>query len=785
MGRIRKHLPLVAAALVFGQEVERVLMATRHAARRRASAPARPPAHRCTYQESFVAAHWAAVANGNWAALDGRVSGLTGRQLNLHWHNTLLKHVQGTSSSELTPSRAEDAVLAKYGLSRGDVGVAQAIAEAKALVDEAFEASGGVKFASAEAAAVEARFALRKAAEACLPGIARVDDRVAIALKDRRFYVDESPSEAALVLRLVDDVCYLPSAARTKKLSDAVARLQHLDDEATARRDNVYGAIEALLGAQTFDAVADAKVTLVDAYTCERRALCRAHEQAVRVERLLPASLGPRRSVYVRRATKPLVTLPDADWPGWSLCWCQVAGLAGVLSHLSLYRDDAGTVCVNYAESDLEAVVAFWKQADFSSTPHGGGFLAEVDANYLLEVVAHQDRVGRDDGAEPGYCDIGSAALAALGGAEVGTYASDAAGSSGGTDVCVGACEPGARVTVYVSDVQKGRATVLAVAGAVPGIPRGAVFSLTTRALDALGNPLSRAARDKMTPRELADATLELVLGCYVFPFPYYLGDGGANGEAAPAKMMREGARVAACIDALSEGGDWFDDPILLTCAAPNFSDGCLHFALWVALWAAAPLLGVTAPMTHSHQLGRAGIECGFAAATAVFQFLYPSVPGESSYCGRSLPAELVNDTVPVRVLTPADRALVAEFFETGPTANCEGLEVFHDLRDSTAFAPLVAELKGMLERRAAPFSQNIRKAFEVLVGAARVEDSVHRSEVRIAANETKREDEMSKQASESASKKRKAPGSAVEALRAELKALKAENKKLKREKQK
>jgi hypothetical protein len=46
-------------------------------------------------------------------------------------------------------------------------------------------------------------------------------------------------------------------------------------------------------------------------------------------------------------------------------------------------------------------------------------------------------------------------------------------------------------------------------------------------------------------------------------------------------------------------------------------------------------------------------------------------------------------------------------------------------------------------------------------------------------------EDEMSKQASEVAPKKRKASGmSAAEALRAELKALKAENKKLKREKQ-
>ena len=101
-----------------------------------------------------------------------------------------------------------------------------------------------------------------------------------------------------------------------------------------------------------------------------------------------------------------------------------------------------------------------------------------------------------------------------------------------------------------------------------------------------------------------------------------------------------------------------------------------------------------------------------------------------------------MNDTVPVRALTPADRALVAEFFATGPTANLEGLEVFHDLRDSTAFAPLVAELKGMLERRAAPFSQNIRKAFEVLVGAARVKKSVMKSEAQIAANEARRQDD-------------------------------------------
>ena len=146
--------------------------------------------------------------------------------------------------------------------------------------------------------------------------------------------------------------------------------------------------------------------------------------------------------------------------------------------------------------------------------------------------------------------------------------------------------------------------------------------------------------------------------------------------------------------------------------------------------------------MTHSNQSGRAAIECAVAAATACFPYLYQSVPGESCYCGRSVPAELVSCTVPVRALTPADRALVAEFFETGPTARGEALEVFHDLRDSTAFAPLVAELKGMLERRAAPFSQNIRKAFEVLVGAARVADSVKLSMQRIAANEARRQED-------------------------------------------
>ena len=41
-----------------------------------------------------------------------------------------------------------------------------------------------------------------------------------------------------------------------------------------------------------------------------------------------------------------------------------------------------------------------------------------------------------------------------------------------------------------------------------------------------------------------------------------------------------------------------------------------------------------------------------------------------------------------------------------------------------------------MLERRAAPRADRIRAAFEVLVGAARVADSVYRSEARIAAHE-------------------------------------------------
>ena len=48
-----------------------------------------------------------------------------------------------------------------------------------------------------------------------------------------------------------------------------------------------------------------------------------------------------------------------------------------------------------------------------------------------------------------------------------------------------------------------------------------------------------------------------------------------------------------------------------------------------------------------------------------------------------------------------------------------------------------------MLERRAAPFSQNIRKAFEVLVGAARVKKSVKISEAFIAAHEAKLQEEI------------------------------------------
>ena len=83
MGRI--NLSLVAALLVFGQEFARVHMATRNAARRRASAPVvARTRHQYTLLDSLVAAGWAAAANGDWAALDGRVSGLTGEQLYFH-----------------------------------------------------------------------------------------------------------------------------------------------------------------------------------------------------------------------------------------------------------------------------------------------------------------------------------------------------------------------------------------------------------------------------------------------------------------------------------------------------------------------------------------------------------------------------------------------------------------------------------------------------------------------------------------------------------------------------
>ena len=56
------------------------------------------------------------------------------------------------------------------------------------------------------------------------------------------------------------------------------------------------------------------------------------------------------------------------------------------------------------------------------------------------------------------------------------------------------------------------------------------------------------------------------------------------------------------------------------------------------------------------------------------------------------------------------------------------------------AYLPANPSSRKFLERRAAPFSQNIRKAFEVLVGAARVAASVTQSERQIAANEAKRQ---------------------------------------------
>ena len=99
--------------------------------------------------------------------------------------------------------------------------------------------------------------------------------------------------------------------------------------------------------------------------------------------------------------------------------------------------------------------------------------------------------------------------------------------------------------------------------------------------------------------------------------------------------------------------------------------------------------------------------------------------------------------TVAWRALTDDDRKLVARFFATGPTADGKGLAAFKKLEASPAFAPLVAELKGVLQRRAAPFSQNIREAFEVLVGAARVAASVMRSEALIAGYEARLQEEI------------------------------------------
>ena len=99
MGRI--NLSLVAAALVFGQEFARVTMQLRSsgAAPRELSAPAPVvrTRHQYTYQDSLVAALWAAATGSkNWPALDGRVSGRTGDQLYQHWYQTLSPHVQGT-----------------------------------------------------------------------------------------------------------------------------------------------------------------------------------------------------------------------------------------------------------------------------------------------------------------------------------------------------------------------------------------------------------------------------------------------------------------------------------------------------------------------------------------------------------------------------------------------------------------------------------------------------------------------------------------------------------------
>ena len=109
-----------------------------------------------------------------------------------------------------------------------------------------------------------------------------------------------------------------------------------------------------------------------------------------------------------------------------------------------------------------------------------------------------------------------------------------------------------------------------------------------------------------------------------------------------------------------------------------------------------------------------------------------------------------------------------------------------HDPRDLAAdIVPLTTAEKAAVLHAIAQLDgkatqKKVRRAAESALGAP--EGAL--DEKKAAVKEVC-EDEMSKQASEAAPKKRKASGmSAAEALRAELKALKAENKKLKREKQ-
>ena len=92
---------------------------------------------------------------------------------------------------------------------------------------------------------------------------------------------------------------------------------------------------------------------------------------------------------------------------------------------------------------------------------------------------------------------------------------------------------------------------------------------------------------------------------------------------------------------------------------------------------------------------------------------------------------------------------------------------------EKAAVLHAIAQLDGKATQR------KVRRAAESALGAPEGALDAKKAAVKEVC-----EDEMSKQASESAPKKRKASGmSAEEALRAELKALKAENKKLKREK--